>query len=86
MDYFKLAKDLIEKKAEEVLEESGIELVECEICNKKHDIELSIRLGFDGDRYACCGDCSFDLEFKLDLEQEAEEEELACKNWLYDHR
>ena len=87
MDYFTLAKTLIENKAKEILkEDDGAELVDCEICKKEHDIELSIVLGAECDRYACCDDCAFRLEQRLEREEERAAEDLYCKNYEYDHR
>lgn len=87
MDYFKLAKTLIENKAQEVLEDDyGAELVDCEICNKEHDYEESIRLGWDGDRYACCDDCAYDLEKRLEREEDMANEDLICRISEYNKR
>lgn len=79
MDYFNLAKTLIENKAKQVLiDEYGAEIVECEICKKEHDVELSYSLGWHGDRHACSQECEAELQEKLDREEERESYNREC--------
>ncbi len=77
MDYFKLAKTLIEQEAQKYYDEPPVVLVKCDICGKMHDEFESI---VEDGNNLCSSECETEYGYRQD-EEGARYLDAAISGW-----